>query len=178
MLAMLNLWLLILAAAVPKIVTPGLSLPEKTLAMIKPDAVQSNYTSMIRQIIVSEGFHILEEKLAHLDDVAAKSFYKEHAERSFFPSLIRFMTSGPVYAMILEREGAIKKWRTLMGPTDSNKARVQAPDSIRAKFGIDGEKNSVHGSDSTEAAIREIATFFRDFQESNMDSSRRVHEEL
>ncbi|KAL3693178.1 hypothetical protein R1sor_006829 [Riccia sorocarpa] len=178
MLTMLNLWLLILTAAAPRIVTSGLALPEKTLAMIKPDAVQANYTSAIRQIILSEGFHILDEKLAHLDDVAVKSFYREHAERSFFPSLIRFMTSAPVYAMILEREEAVKKWRTLMGPTDSNKARIEAPNSIRAKFGIDGQQNCVHGSDSPEAAVREISTFFRVLQESNVDSPRRVHEEL
>ncbi|CAM6083981.1 unnamed protein product [Calypogeia fissa] len=133
---------------------------ERTLAMIKPDGVRAKHTDAIKEIIEAEGFKVVAEKDAVFDEAGAQSFYKEHSETSFFPQLVEFMTSGPVRVLVLERQNAIKGWRALMGPTDSNKARLEASNSVRAKFGLDGQNNCVHGSDSPEAAAREIAHFF------------------
>lgn len=153
---------------------------ERTLAMVKPDGVRANYTETIKGIIAAEGFKIVAETEAHFDEAAAQLFYKEHSERSFFLQLVEFMTSGPVVALALERQNAIKGWRTLIGPTDSNKARLDAPNSVRAKFGLDGQSNCVHGSDSPEAAAREIAHFFDVISPANHNDERipSAHDEL
>nr|CAB3446949.1 unnamed protein product [Digitaria exilis] len=156
---------------------------ERTLAMIKPDGLSGNYTERIKAAILDSGFHIVKETEVQLDAERASLFYAEHSLRSFFESLIKYITSGPVLAMVLERPDAIAQWRTLIGPTDARKAKISHPNrlntklsrslsnftngiplnsSIRAMCGLDSEKNCVHGSDSLESAAREIAFFFGD----------------
>ncbi|CAN6244773.1 unnamed protein product [Urochloa humidicola] len=135
---------------------------ERTLAMIKPDGLSGNYTEKIKAAILGSGFHIVKEIQVQLDAERASLFYAEHSERSFFDSLIKYITSGPVLAMILERPDAIAHWRALIGPTDATKAKTLHPNSIRAMCGLDSEKNCVHGSDSLESAAREISFFFGD----------------
>lgn len=131
---------------------------EKTLAMIKPDAVSQ--MGGIIDMIHQEGFHICEAKMVRLSSELAAKFYAEHQGKPFFSYLMEFVTSGPVVAMELKGANAIDKWRTLLGPTDSATARNEAPLSIRAKFGTDNTKNAAHGSDSSKSAEREIDFFF------------------
>ncbi|KAI5427450.1 Transcription elongation factor spt6, variant 4, partial [Lathyrus oleraceus] len=95
-----------------------------------------------------------------LGEATVKRFYAEHSSKSFFSSLVKYMTSGPVLVMVLEKDNAVADWRALMGPTDASKAKITHPHSIRAKCGLDTEKNCVHGSDSTKSAQREILFFF------------------
>ncbi|KHN39615.1 Nucleoside diphosphate kinase [Glycine soja] len=135
---------------------------EKTFAIIKPDGLLGNYTDDIKRTIVEYGFRILKEKIVQLDEGTVKSFYAEHSSKSFFSSLIKYMTSGPVLIMVLEKDNAIADWRALMGPTDASKAKITHPHSIRAKCGLDMEKNCVHGSDSPKSAQREISFFFKE----------------
>ncbi|XP_057455052.1 probable nucleoside diphosphate kinase 5 isoform X2 [Lotus japonicus] len=135
---------------------------EKTLAIIKPDGLFGNYTDDIKGTILEQGFSIVKEKNVQLDEATVKTFYAEHSSKGFFPSLIKYMTSGPVLLMVLEKDNAIADWRALMGPTDASKAKITHPHSIRAKCGLDTEKNCVHGSDSPKSALREITFFFRE----------------
>ncbi|XP_009772863.1 probable nucleoside diphosphate kinase 5 [Nicotiana sylvestris] len=132
---------------------------EKTLAIIKPDGVSGNYTNSIKETILDHGFKITEELFIQLDEDHVKSFYAEHSSRSFFPSLVEYMASGPVLIMVLEKGNAIADWRALIGPTDPLKAKVTHPYSVRAICGLDLQKNCVHGSDSPQSAAQEI-TFF------------------
>uniref|UniRef100_A0A804NSD1 Nucleoside diphosphate kinase n=1 Tax=Zea mays TaxID=4577 RepID=A0A804NSD1_MAIZE len=139
---------------------------ERTLAMIKPDGLSGKYTEAIKEVILDSGFHIVKETEVQLDAERASVFYAEHSQRSFFDSLVKYITSGPVLAMVLERPDAVAQWRTLIGPTDAKKAKTSHPNStlchfsIRAMCGLDSEKNCVHGSDSPESADREISFFF------------------
>ncbi|XP_048335862.2 probable nucleoside diphosphate kinase 5 isoform X1 [Ziziphus jujuba] len=135
---------------------------EKTLAMIKPDGLSGNYTDRIKNLISDSGFTICKERIIQLDEESVMSFYAEHSSRSFFGSLVKYMTSGPVLLMILEKENAVADWRALIGPTDASKAKVTHPHSIRALCGLDSEKNCVHGSDSPQSAQREISFFFEE----------------
>ncbi|XP_021638887.1 probable nucleoside diphosphate kinase 5 isoform X2 [Hevea brasiliensis] len=128
--------------------------------MIKPDGVLGNYTERIKMVIVESGFSIIRETITQLDEHRASNFYVEHSSKSFFSGLIKYMTSGPVLVMILKKENAVADWRTLIGPTDAQKAKITHPHSIRAMCGLDSEKNCVHGSDSLESAQREISFFF------------------
>ncbi|XP_042507924.1 probable nucleoside diphosphate kinase 5 isoform X2 [Macadamia integrifolia] len=128
--------------------------------MIKPDGFSGNYTGEIKRVILRSGFSILKEKIVHLDKENVSIFYAEHSKRTFFPSLVAYMTSGPVVVMVLEKVNAIADWRALIGPTDAQKAKVTQPDSIRALCGLDLERNCVHGSDSPQSAAREISFFF------------------
>ncbi|XP_039790078.1 probable nucleoside diphosphate kinase 5 [Panicum virgatum] len=146
---------------------------ERTLAMIKPDGLSGNYTEKIKAAILDSGFHIVKETQVQLDAERASLFYAEHSGRSFFDSLVKYITSGPVLAMVLERPDAIAQWRALIGPTDARKAKTTHPNSIRAMCGLDSEKNCVHGSDSPESAAREISFFFGDG-----DSETVEHDEL
>lgn len=146
---------------------------ERTLAMIKPDGLSGNYTDKIKEAILESGFDIVEEAVVLLDAEMASLFYAEHAERSFFDSLVKYMTSGPVHAMVLERHDAISHWRALIGPTDARKAKTSHPNSVRAMCGLDSEKNCVHGSDSLQSAAREISFFFGDVKSETME-----HDEL
>eukprot|EP00252_Welwitschia_mirabilis_P013362 TRINITY_DN2942_c0_g1_i1.p1 TRINITY_DN2942_c0_g1~~TRINITY_DN2942_c0_g1_i1.p1 ORF type:complete len:139 (+),score=8.25 TRINITY_DN2942_c0_g1_i1:337-753(+) len=128
--------------------------------MVKPDGVMGNYSEQIKDIIRKEGFLIVAEKTLLMDESFAKTFYAEHSKRAFFPSLIDFMTSGPVLAMVIERRDAVNHWRAMIGPTDAKKAKVTHPKSIRALCGSNSQNNCVHGSDSQQSASQEIVLFF------------------
>lgn len=130
---------------------------EQTLAMIKPDATARNITGKIIAHIEEAGFTVKAMKKLHLTKKQAESFYGVHAARPFFGSLVDFMTSGPIVALLLERENAIEKWRETMGKTNPADA---APGTIRKLYAVDLEKNSVHGSDAPETAAVEKAFFF------------------
>lgn len=130
---------------------------QRTLAIIKPDAVAKGATGEILKRIEDSGLRVIALKRAHLSDELARGFYAVHKERPFYGELVAFMTSGPVVIAALEGDGAIARWRDLMGPTNSNEAPAG---SIRGDIGTDIEKNAVHGSDAPETARVEIAYFF------------------
>jgi len=130
---------------------------QRTLAIVKPDAVQRRVAGRIIQRIEDEGFQIRAMRRLHLSKVQAEAFYAVHRERPFFRSLTDFMSSGPVIVMVLEAPEAIKQWRTLMGATDPAKAD---PGTLRNEFGQSIEKNATHGSDGSETAAYEIGYFF------------------
>ena len=130
---------------------------ERTLAIVKPDAVAKQAAGSILSCIERGGLRIIAARMIRLSREQAEGFYAVHRERKFFPDLVRFMTSGPVLAAVLEGPGAIARWRELMGPTDSTKA---PKGTIRGDFGTDVEKNAVHGSDGPETARTEIGFFF------------------
>jgi len=130
---------------------------ERTLSIIKPDAVGKNIIGKIYSRFETNGLQVVASKMLQLSDDLAGGFYAEHRERPFFPALIEFMTSGPVMVQVLEGEGAVAKNRDLMGATNPQEA---AEGTIRADFASSIDANAVHGSDSTESAAREIAYFF------------------
>ncbi|MEH6609215.1 MAG: nucleoside-diphosphate kinase [Halioglobus sp.] len=130
---------------------------ERTLSIIKPDAVGKNVVGKIYSRFETNGLQIVGSKMLRLSDEVAGGFYAEHSERPFFPALIEFMTSGPVVVQVLEGEGAVAKNRELMGATNPKDADAG---TIRADFAESIDANAVHGSDSTESAAREIAYFF------------------
>ena len=130
---------------------------QRTLAIIKPDAVAKGVTGQILTRIERAGFKILAAKLVHMSVDEARGFYLVHRERPFYGSLCAFMTQGPCLPMVLEGENAIQRWRDLMGATDFTKA---APGTIRRDFASSIEANAVHGSDSPESAAFEIPYFF------------------
>ena len=130
---------------------------ERTLSIIKPDAVAKNVIGKIYSRFETNGLQIVAAKMLRLSDEKAGGFYAEHRERPFFPALIEFMTSGPVVVQVLEGEGAVAKNRELLGATNPQEA---AEGTIRADFAESIDANAVHGSDSAESAAREIAYFF------------------
>ncbi|MAY25884.1 MAG: nucleoside-diphosphate kinase [Polycyclovorans sp.] len=131
---------------------------ERTLSIIKPDAVAKNHIGEIIARFEKAGLKPVASRLMHLTDAEAGGFYAVHAERPFFKDLVSFMTSGPVLVSVLEGENAVSAHRDLMGATDPKKA---APGTIRADFADSIDENAVHGSDSLENAAGEIAYFFR-----------------
>lgn len=131
---------------------------ERTFAIVKPDAVRRGLTGEILQRIERAGFRILGLRKVWLSKREAEGFYDVHRARPFFQSLTDFMASGPCVLMTLEGEGAIRRWRDLMGATDPAKA---SPGTLRKEFGQSIESNAVHGSDAPETAAFEIAYFFR-----------------
>ena len=132
---------------------------ERTLSIIKPDAVAKNVIGEIYSRFEKAGLKVVASKMLRLDDELAGGFYAEHRERGFFGDLIAFMTSGPVMVQVLEGEGAVLKNRELMGAT--NPADAEAG-TIRADFAVSLDANAVHGSDSVESAQREVSYFFKD----------------
>lgn len=130
---------------------------ERTLSIIKPDAVAKNVIGKIYSRFESNGLKIVAAQMRQLSKAEAEGFYAVHKERPFFADLVKFMTSGPVMIQVLEGEGAIAKNRELMGATDPKKA---APGTIRADFAESIDANAVHGSDAPETAAVEIAYFF------------------
>ena len=130
---------------------------ERTLSIIKPDAVAKNVIGKIYSRFESAGLKIVEARMEHLSREQAEGFYAVHAERPFFNDLVEFMTSGPVMIQALEGEDAIALNRKLMGATNPAEAE---PDTIRAEFAESIEANAVHGSDAPETAATEIAYFF------------------
>ena len=130
---------------------------QRTLSIIKPDAVKKNVIGEIISRFESNGLKLVAAKLIHLNDELASGFYAEHEGRPFFKDLKKFMTSGPVFVQVLEGENAISLNRELMGNTDPKQA---APGTIRADYANSIDANAVHGSDSPESAAREINYFF------------------
>ena len=132
---------------------------ERTLSIIKPDAVAKNVIGQIYARFEGAGLKVIAAKMAHLSEREAGEFYAVHKERPFFRDLVSFMISGPVVVQVLEGENAVAKYRDVMGATNPANA---APGTIRKEFAESIEANSVHGSDSLENAEREIAFFFSD----------------
>lgn len=130
---------------------------ERTLSIIKPDAVAKNVVGEIMARFEKAGLQVVAAKMVQLDDAKAGGFYAEHKERPFYKDLVEFMTSGPVVVQVLEGENAILTNRDLMGATNPKEA---AAGTIRADFATSIDANAVHGSDSAESAAREIAYFF------------------
>ena len=132
---------------------------EQTLSIIKPDAVERNLENEIKEMFKSNGFTILKEKKIQIEKSEAEKFYKVHETKPFYNDLCSYLSSGPIVVMILEKEDAVKANREIMGSTNPKDA---AEGTIRKKFGISIDKNSVHGSDSIENARIEIDFFFKD----------------
>jgi len=130
---------------------------ERTLSIIKPDAVAKNVIGEIYTRFESAGFKIVAAKMLHLDEITAGGFYAVHKDRPFFNDLVSFMTSGPIMVQVLEGENAVSKHRGIMGATNPKEA---ASGTIRADFAESLDENAVHGSDSIENAAIEISYFF------------------
>ena len=130
---------------------------ERTLSIVKPDAVAAGAAGEILSRFEKAGLEIIALKKMRLTEAQARGFYAVHRDRPFFSDLVKFMTEGPIVVSVLEGEGAIATNRELMGPTDSTQAE---PGTIRGDFGTDIERNAVHGSDAPETARLEVAYFF------------------
>lgn len=134
---------------------------ERTLTIIKPDAIEKKCYGTIIQRLLDEGFEILCLKYLKLREEQAETFYEIHKSKPFFRELVQFMTSAPVIVIALEKENAISDLREIMGSTDPKKA---LPTTIRAIFGTDIQRNAIHGSDSQENALKEIDFFFAQYE--------------
>jgi nucleoside-diphosphate kinase len=134
---------------------------ERTLSIVKPDAVEKNHTGAIISRLESEGFIVRAMKRVHLTRAEAEGFYAEHKGRGFFDELVTFMSRGPIVIMALEREDAVAKYREVIGATDPAKA---AENTIRKLYGAHVGENAVHGSDKVETAVREIGYFFAGYE--------------
>ena len=132
---------------------------EQTLSIIKPDAVERNLDKEIKQMFENKGFSILKEKKIQIEKFEAEKFYKVHETKPFYNDLCNYLSSGPIVVMVLQKENAVKANRELMGATNPIDA---IEGTIRKKYGISIDKNSVHGSDSIENAKKEINFFFTD----------------
>ncbi len=134
---------------------------ERTLSIVKPDAVEKNHTGAIVARLEKEGFRVCAMKRIHLTRAAAEGFYAEHKGRGFFDELCAFMSRGPIVVIALEREDAVAKYREVIGATNPAEA---AEGTIRKLYGASKGENAVHGSDSTSSAAREIAYYFAGFE--------------
>ena len=132
---------------------------QRTLSIIKPDATSKNIIGKIIDRFEENGLKVIAGKLIHMDQAKAAGFYAEHEGRPFFPNLVEYMTSAPVFVQVLEGDNAVLKNRELMGATHPSEAE---PGTIRADFAETIDANAVHGSDSTDSAAREISYFFDD----------------
>ena len=132
---------------------------EQTLSIIKPDAVERNLDNEIKQMFLSNGFTILKERKIQIEKLEAEKFYKVHETKPFYNDLCTYLSSGPIVVMILEKNNAVLENRALMGSTNPAEAKNG---TIRKKYGISIDKNSVHGSDSVKNAKIEIDFFFKD----------------
>ena len=132
---------------------------EQTLSIIKPDAVERNLEVEIKEMFKNKGFQILKEKKIQIEKSEAEKFYKVHETKPFYNDLCEYLSSGPIVVMILQKENAVKGNRELMGATNPKDAEEG---TIRKKYGISIDKNSVHGSDSIDNAKIEIDFFFKD----------------
>ena len=132
---------------------------EQTLSIIKPDAVERNLDNEIKEMFKNKGFEIIKEKKIQIEKTEAEKFYKVHETKPFYNDLCSYLSSGPIVVMILEKENAVSGNRELMGATNPKDAM---DGTIRKKYGISIDKNSVHGSDSLENAKIEIDFFFKD----------------
>jgi nucleoside-diphosphate kinase len=132
---------------------------ELTLSIIKPDAVERNLDNEIKEMFKNKGFSIVKEKKIQIEKIEAEKFYKVHETKPFYNDLCAYLSSGPIVVMVLEKENAVLANRELMGATNPTEAEEG---TIRKKYGISIDKNSVHGSDSVENAKIEIDFFFKD----------------
>ena len=132
---------------------------EQTLSIVKPDAVERNLENEIKEMFQNKGFSILKEKKIQIEKSEAEKFYKVHETKPFYNDLCAYLSSGPIVAMVLEKDNAVIGNRELMGATNPNDAKEG---TIRKKYGISIDKNSVHGSDSVDNAKIEIDFFFKD----------------
>ena len=132
---------------------------EQTLSIIKPDAVERNLQNEIKSEFINNGFQIVKEKKIHISKQEAEKFYKVHETKPFYNDLCEYLSSGPIVVMALEKENAVLDNRKLMGATNPEQAEEG---TLRKKYGISIDKNSVHGSDSIENARIEISFFFKD----------------
>ena len=132
---------------------------EQTLSIIKPDAVERNLEGEIKEIFKNNGFQILKEKKIQIEKPEAEKFYKVHETKPFYSDLCDYLSSGPIVVMVLQKDNAVKRNRELMGATNPKDA---SDGTIRKKYGISIDKNSVHGSDSVDNAKIEIQFFFND----------------
>ena len=132
---------------------------QRTLSIIKPDATSKNIIGKIIDRFEENGLKVIAGKLIHMDQTQAAGFYAEHEGRPFFPNLVEYMTSAPVFVQVLEGDNAVLKNRELMGATNPSEAE---PGTIRADFAETIDANAVHGSDSIDSAAREISYFFDD----------------
>ncbi len=132
---------------------------EQTLSIIKPDAVERNLENEIKEMFKNNGFNILKEKKIQIEKSEAEKFYKVHETKPFYNDLCAYLSSGPILVMVLQKENAVKGNRELMGATNPKDAEEG---TIRKKYGISIDKNSVHGSDSVDNAKIEIDFFFKD----------------
>ena len=132
---------------------------EKTLSIIKPDAVERNLVENIKNIFAKSNLSIKDSKKIHISKEEASEFYKVHQSKPFYDALCSYLSSGPIFVMILEGENAILENRRIMGATNPKDAE---PNTIRKMYGVSIDKNSVHGSDSLENAKKEIDFFFKD----------------
>ena len=132
---------------------------EQTLSIIKPDAVERNLEGEIKEMFKSNGFQILKEKKIQIEKAEAEKFYKVHETKPFYNDLCEYLSSGPIVVMILQKENAVKENRELMGATNPKDAEEG---TIRKKYGVSIDKNSVHGSDNIDNAKIEIDFFFKD----------------
>ena len=132
---------------------------EQTLSIIKPDAVERNLENQIKNDFISNDFKIVKEKKIQLEKTEAEKFYKVHETKAFYNDLCTYLSSGPIVVMILEKKDAVINYRNLMGATNPKEAKDE---TLRKKYGISIDKNSVHGSDSVENAKVEINFFFKD----------------
>ena len=132
---------------------------EKTLSIIKPDAIERSLEKKIKDFFLKNDFEILKEKKVKISKEEAAEFYKVHQTKPFYEDLCNYLSSGPIIVMVLSREGSVLKNREIMGATDPKKA---LPGTIRAEYGLSIDKNSVHGSDSVENAKKEINFFFKE----------------
>jgi nucleoside-diphosphate kinase len=130
---------------------------EQTLAIIKPDAVRRRLVGVIISEIEKHDFRIAAIKTLYLTSAQAASFYQAHRAKPFFVSLVEYISSGQIYALILEKDHAVEAWRQLMGPT---RPELAEPTTLRRRFAIDVQQNSVHGADSETTALNEIQFFF------------------
>ncbi|KAH8865483.1 Nucleoside diphosphate kinase 5 isoform 1 [Schistosoma japonicum] len=131
---------------------------ERTLSIIKPDII--HYADKIEEFILGKGFSIIQKRHVHLTPEQASEFYAEHYGKISFPTIVSYISSGPIEVLIIARENAISIWRELLGPQNVLKAKVIAPESLRAVYGTDDQQNGLHGSDSFTSAEREIRFFF------------------
>ena len=132
---------------------------EQTLSIIKPDAVERNLENEIKEIFKNKDFNIIKEKKIQLTKPEAEEFYKVHETKPFYNDLCEYLSSGPIVVMVLQKENAVIANRELMGATNPKDAKEG---TIRKKYGVSIDKNSVHGSDSVENAKKEISFFFKD----------------
>ena len=130
---------------------------ERSLVLIKPDAMQRGLAGTIIGLLEKQGLKLAALKMLHMDKALAQRHYAVHKDKPFFEGVVKYITSAPIVAVVLEGEGAVERIRKAMGATDPAKA---AKDTIRGEFGLDIERNVVHGSDSVETAEKEISLFF------------------